>query len=168
MLARDEDQWSAIRGHEDYLINPFGGIIWFETGKPVKVSKGAIGLKVNLRNKRGAFTTKSVARLVAEAFVPRSIERYDTIIHLDGDRTNCTAYNLMWRSRSYAVRYHRQFHEPLIEAYTHHPVVDEDGQEYRNVAEVAHTYGLLYREVVTAIFAERPVYLTGQQFYWLD
>lgn len=168
MSTTEEENWSSIPGHEDYVVNSMGGVMVYDTNQPVRVSKGATGLKVNLRDSHNRFTTKALGRIVAEAFVPRSSEWHDTVIHLDGDRGNCAASNLMWRSRSYAIRYHKQFHEEIIDAYILHPVVDDHDQEFRNIAEAAHTYGLLYRDILMSIIAEREVYLTGQRFYWLE
>jgi hypothetical protein len=107
---------------------------------------------------------RSLARIVAHVYLGPPDQIFDTPIHLDGDRTNCSVDNLMWRPRWYAVRYHQQFrqryHNPIEE-----PVkVRGEAKRYANSLAAAMEFGLLEREVVLSILNATPAVPTYQRF----
>lgn len=85
---------------------------------------------------------RSVARLVAESFLPpQQHNTFDTPINLDGDRTHLGVTNLMWRPRWFAVKYHQQFRRIWSESRR---IVDIDTDvRYDNSMHAAMTNGLL-------------------------
>jgi hypothetical protein len=107
---------------------------------------------------------RSLPRLVATAFLPPPSEVFDTPINLDGDRTNCSVDNLMWRPRWYAIYYVSQFkdrYDNPIEA----PVRALDTDEvFDNSLDAACRYGLLEREVVLSVLNKTPTWPTYQMF----
>lgn len=115
---------------------------------------------------------RSVAVLVAEAFLPRprDPELNNAVIHRDGNRHNVRAKNLMWRPRGYAIRYHQQFdyyrfHRMLTPVGTQLPVIDIDTEEvFYNSTDCAIANGLLEVQLMLAITNERPIGITGQEF----
>lgn len=64
---------------------------------------------------------------------------YNAIIHLDGNRSNCEATNLMWRPRWYAIRYHRMFNEDPSNASV---MIQETGEIFGTLRELCVKYGL--------------------------
>ena len=60
---------------------------------------------------------RSVALLVAKAFLKQPSEFFDTPINLNGDRLDNQVINLMWRPRWFAIKYNRQFREPILSIF---------------------------------------------------
>lgn len=104
---------------------------------------------------------RSVARLVADAFLQDPpFEHYDTIIHLDGDRPNCHADNLMWRPRWFSFEYHVQYNGN----WGDFPVeVPEWNEWYDHCFDFCMSYGALVRHVIDSLVHAKPVPLL-----WVD
>jgi len=109
-------QWHELEEFPDYAVSEQGDIANIKTGIPRKLSINGQGIvKITLYDTRKQLVTRSVARMVAEAFVPKpDQEIFDTPIHMDGELTNCRADNLVWRPRWFAIKYHRQFRNKLF------------------------------------------------------
>jgi len=92
--------------------------------------------------KDGEQYNRTVARLVADAFLPKpSFKTFDTPINLDGDRTHLEVTNLVLRPRWFAVKYRQQF---KVQWSEDNPVVDiESGVKYTNSMHAATSCGLL-------------------------
>lgn len=111
------------------------------TGRPVGSRQNRQGfVMANLMTEDGRKVTRSVALLVADAYLnaPRN-ENYNSVIHLDGDKGNCEATNLMWRPRWYAVRYHRMFSEDVIPVSVY---IEETREEFGTLRDLCMKYGL--------------------------
>lgn len=95
---------------------------------------------VNVMDEEDRKKTKSVALLVAKEFLTRPRNSmYNTLIYLDGDKTNCAASNLMWRPRWYAVRYHKMFGETPINVSV---IIQETGETFATLRDLCVKYGL--------------------------
>lgn len=125
--------------------------------------------------KNGVQYKRSVAHLVAQAFVPVidrtavgnvyniKVPTFDTPIHLDGDKFNNGAWNLAWRPRWFALKYLRQFREGP-QGFGR-PIQDmETEQIFPNSFAAAIANGLLEREVVISIMTKNYTWPTFQQF----
>lgn len=134
-------EWRDVRGFPDYAINEYGEIMNEWSGRVLHARPNNQGfMMVNLiRNKKSS--TRSVAMLVAEAFLdsPRN-EAYNSIIHLNGDRSDCRAINLMWRPRWFSIRYHKMFEELPTRVSVWIP---ETGETFSSLRELCTTYGLI-------------------------
>jgi hypothetical protein len=106
--------------------------------------------------------------MVAEAFCEGQSEHWNTPIHLDGDRENCRADNLMWRPRWFAVQYHRQFHHEEFHNSNVHIQEVLSGKEYYSVKEACMDLGLYYNDVYRSYVHNRAIPLTRQEFVLLD
>jgi hypothetical protein len=85
--------------------------------------------------------TRSVSSLAAKAFLdPPPNEAYDSIIHLNGDRSDCRSINLMWRPRWYTVKYHKMFAEEPTRVAVRVPAL---GRNFRSLRQFCTTYGLV-------------------------
>lgn len=118
-----------------------------------------VGLvKGRLQYKRG------VALLVALAFLPEPYPMtFDTVIHLDGDKLNCRMDNLMWRPRWFAIRFHQQFRRDGMSFTV--PIEDtKTGERFKNSMQAVCRYGLLDKEILTAVAQQTYVWPTYQTF----
>lgn len=156
--------WREVQGFPNYEVNDQGEFVNSRTDHPVRPSMNQMGhAKVTLVQNRIP-TTRAVAPLVAEAFLPEPPEYFNTIIHLDGDYMNCCAENLMWRPRWFAIKYHRQFQ---FEAFHNDQAPRYDvatGTEYANMKELCMANGLYYFDVIKSCVEETFVPLTYQEF----
>lgn len=156
--------WTTIDEFPQYKVNDYGNIINVDTNKNIRQSLTKTGLvKVGLV-RSGVQYTRSVANIVAEAFVEGKNDIFDTPIHLDGDKTNNAAYNLMWRPRWFAWKYTRQL---SVESVHHErgPIIDVDtGKVYQTFLEAAMTHGLLIEDIWKCLIHKKRVFPTDQMF----
>lgn len=162
------ERWYELDEFPDYAVSEFGEIHNIKTGMPRRTSINQQGIvKISLYVGR-ELITRSVAVLVAEAFVDGQDEFFNTPIHLDGDRENCRADNLMWRPRWFAVQYHRQFQSPDF----HRMDIDIEelstGREYESVKEACMDLGLYYQDVYRSYIHEQQIALTRHEFRLLE
>ena len=166
MQAQD---YRVVPGLPGYGVFPDGRIVVLETGRELNQTRNKSGVtKVNVIDRDGRCVTRSVPLLVAKAFVPRSREEFNSPIHLDGDKSNCSAENLEWRPRWFAVRYHKQFSQPLAFSQWEVPITDEDSFDiYENLEEVCVSNGLWYSNVVQSCHDGTRCFPTDQKFKFL-
>lgn len=170
--------WEEILDFPGYAISDLGNVCHQESGKDVARLKNTRGVLYVHLNREGRQYSRSVAMLVAKHFDPPPYSRYDTIIHLDGDRMNCEARNLRWRPRSFAINYHRQFRFPYINRLDYEvSSVEIDNIYSCKVTRVFETFsnswvptikfGLLERNVVLSALnlGAEDVFPTLQRFY---
>lgn len=158
-------EWIQIPEFPRYSVCESGLVRNDETDRILRNTPFRDGrLKVGLM-RDGIQYTRMVSRFVLEAFVPnRDPLRSDTPIHLDGDLSDCTAYNLAWRPRWFAKVHTRQFR--LANPDTP-PIRNLDTDEqYSGVWELVKKYGLLRVDVLQAIGRDWPVYPIMQRFDW--
>lgn len=158
------EKWHELEEFPDYAVSNFGEISNIKTGMPRKTSINQQGIvKISMYQGR-ELITRSVAPLVAEAFCDGQSDLFNTPIHLDGDRENCRADNLMWRPRWFAVQYHRQFLSPDFHRMDVHIVDLDSGKEYYSVKDACMDQGLYYQDVFKSYVHERMIPLTRQEF----
>lgn len=158
------ERWHELDEFPDYAISSLGEVANIKTGMPRKTSINQQGIvKISLYQGR-ELITRSVAVMVAEAFCEGQTDFCNTPIHLDGDRENCRADNLMWRPRWFAVQYHRQFQSPEFHAMDVHIQDINSGKEYYSVKDACIDLGLYYNDVYRSYVHERPVPLTQDEF----
>lgn len=151
--------WHELEEFPDYAINEEGEVVNMKTGcsrKPAINQQGI--LRVGLYKGR-VLCTRSIAVLVANAFLepPRS-ESFDTPIHLDGDRQNCRASNLMWRPRWFAIRYHKQFRLEAFYQGTRQIYDETNGETYDNLKHACTSLGLYHHDVIDSYHMGNPVF----------
>lgn len=108
---------------------------------------------------------RAVANLVAITFLPTpEREDFNTIIYLDGDRTNTSVTNLAWRPRHFAIKYHRErFLDPFPNWRRRFRMV-ETNEIYDHPAECAVKYGLLEGGIYLALVNRTQVFPGGYTF----
>ncbi len=159
-----KEKWYELDAFPDYAVSDQGYVANMKTGFPRKNSINQQGIcKISLYQGSQLFT-RSVALLVANAFIPRVQDHFDTVIHLDGDRMNCAAENLMWRPRWFTIKYHKQFMFESFHTDYGHRIDIESGKHYNSLKEVCTTNGLYYYDVIKSCVEETFVPLTYQEF----
>ena len=160
--------WRSIPSVPQFKASPEGEILNTKTGAIMSPSVNAQGvLKVSVHVDR-VTTTRSVAILVAEAFLTDPYpEQFNSIIHVNADRLDCRAVNLMRRPRSFAVRYHRQFADPRMDSpglRGHHYHLLDTGERFASPREPAMKYGLLGNDILINTLNHERVWPGGYRF----
>jgi hypothetical protein len=156
--------WKQIEDFPGYSVSSYGRVRTDKSGRILVQSENQFGLLQVGMMRDGEQRHRSVPLLVAKAFIPNSLDAFDTPINLDGDRHNNRVDNLAWRPRWFAIRYNQQFKYP----YEHSiiaPLEDiKTGEVSENSLECAKQYGLLEEEIVFAILNHSFVWPTYQEF----
>ena len=91
--------WKDIKDYEGlYQVSNLGRVKRITTGRVLKPLKHANGYLMVKLSKNSIVYTKTVHRLVAEAFIPNP-EHKSEINHIDENKTNNTVSNLEWMTR---------------------------------------------------------------------
>lgn len=163
-MTQEQERWVEIFEFPGYLVSDRGNVLNTKTGAVLKITKNAHECRMVGLMKDGVQHKRSLALLVARAFIPDpQHEVFDTPIHLDGDRNNIHYQNLMWRPRWFARRYMRQFtdNHPTY-AY---PIEDVDtGWQYASSMDAAMTHGLLDIDIYEGMMNNVYVWPTHQTF----
>jgi hypothetical protein len=160
----DEDDWVPVKNFPGYSVNPLGQVRKDSTGRFLHTRLNQYGVPYVGLMREWRQCIRSLPLLVATAFLPSPSEIFDTPINIDGDRTNCSVDNLMWRPRWYAVYYVNQFKE-RYENYIDVPVKAIETEEiFPDSLSAACRYGLLEREVVLSVLNRTPTWPTYQMF----
>lgn len=139
------ENWEVCEEFPDFAVNDYGEVINTINQKRVPTRPNAQGfLMVTLKDSMGHQFTRSVAILVARAFIEVPNPWFTSVIHLNGDRGDCRATNLMWRSRPFARQYHMMFEEL---PYRVSVAIRETGEHFYSLRELCTTYGLIERLV---------------------
>ena len=160
-----DEEWRTIPAFPNYSVSNTGHVRLDRLNRVLNPSRNQHGhLKVNLVKNGNAYT-RHVNHLVAKAFNKEPTRRdFDSVVHLDGDKTNCAADNLVWRPRYFAIKYHLQFDTPYFKKKS--PAIEntKTGEKFKSVQEAVVHYGLLFNDIVAAIHTRTYVWPTYQEF----
>jgi hypothetical protein len=158
------EEWKSIRNFENYSVSNWGNIRSEKSGRLLTLSQNQFNVVYVGLVHEGVQHHRSVPLLVANAFIERKFDPYDTPINLNGDRFNNHVDNIVWRPRWFAIKYNQQFKFP----YNHpiiHPIEDvKTGEVSLDSFDCATRYGLLERDLVLSILNRTYVWPTYQQF----
>lgn len=137
----EDDEWRPIFGFDGWSISPQGNVKNETTGRVLTTRLNRQGFRMVNLLQDNKLRTRSVARIVAESYLedPRN-EAYNSLIHLDGNRGNCSVDNIVWRPRWYAVRYHQMFDR---EPYKLSVYIEETEEIFDTLREACMVYGLV-------------------------
>lgn len=154
------ETWTSIKEFDDYEISDEGRIRNVNTGRIIKQQlHPRTGLPMVPIYRHGKQYTRNVHRLVAEAFLDPAPENC-VPIHIDGDRQNCHAANLEWRSLSYAreLTKERARTDPTDPRPVRHV---ELNMIFDNALEAARAFGGFERYVLYAARVGTTTYKRG-------
>jgi hypothetical protein len=158
--------WVELEEFPDYAVNQYGEIANIKTGLLRKLSINDQGIvKISMYNRDKRLATRGVAKIVANAFVPKpDAETFDTPIHMDGDQYNCRADNLVWRPRWFAIKYHKQFRMEEFHA-ARGSFIELDSEEvYDSIKDICVRNGVFWQDVIKCVTEETFVFPTWQKF----
>ncbi len=109
-MTNEQEVWQTIPDFPSYLISNLGRVYNTKHDMIMRTSFTNFGhVKITLKiDKLSERFTRSVAQMVAEAFLEPPNWKCDQVIILDGDFSNVAASNLAWRPRWYTWKYTRQ------------------------------------------------------------
>lgn len=144
-----EEVWAPIRGFSLYSVSNWGRILHNKRERLMSVTNTLQGhQKISLLSDEGTRHSRSVALLVAEAFVEPPTHHSDHVILLDGDFDNVAAWNLAWRPRGFAWSYVHQLKIDHPAYYKSLPVRNvSQPAEYSSIIEAGKTEGRLFDDV---------------------
>jgi len=160
------ERWLPVREFPGYSISDEGKVRNDRFGKERKINRTRDGNLTVAFFAGGRLYNRSLAHLVAEAFVDRPRQTFNTPIYLDGDKGNCRAANLMWRPKWFAMRHREQFKLTLPD-YPHPVRNIYTGTIYDTVWDVVFDRGVLYNDVVLSIYNKTYVFPLFQTFEWV-
>lgn len=165
----DEEEWRVVPVFETYEVSDAGRIRNIKTERVLRPTFTPQGHhKVNL-SRNGAIFTRHVSQLVAKAFLPLSPrEDFTSLIHLDGDKTNCRPDNLAWRNRGFALRYHAQFDSSNWRTSKLAVMEMKTREEFGYIQHACVAYGLLFDDVLVSAHERTYVFPTFQEFRFLE
>lgn len=131
------EQFSPILGYPNYVVSDHGRVINTKTDRTLAITVNrASGWRYVALGKAGEMKRYPLAGLVADAFLPVPERPNTSVLHIDGDRGNCTAYNLHWKARWFVVMYMKEINDRKyhirrpFESYL-------TGRVYESIAELA-------------------------------
>lgn len=166
MTVVEAEQWKELSEFPNYEVNPLGEIYNRRTRSLMRINPTNHGhMKITLTAEDGSRYDRSVAMLVADAFVRPPNFMCDYLIVLDGDQANVRADNLAWRPRGFAWKYTRQLklNQPLF--YRNLQVLNTvSGVEYSCVVDAGMTEGLLFEDIWRSTHTGAFIFPTGSAF----
>lgn len=157
-------EWSPILEFPGYSVSDTGCVFNETYRRTLVPTANQFGVaQVGLMRDRVQYK-RGVALLVANAFLdPPPSGSFNTPINLNGDRLYNALDNLVWRPRWFAIKYHRQFHEPL--RGFREPIIEvKTGEQFPTSWEAATKYGLLDFEIMLAAMNRTYVWPTYQEY----
>lgn len=90
-----QEVWKKIEGYPLYSVSNFGQIRNDKTNKILKGGPDTYGYPIVILCNNGQKRTRTVHRIVAEAFIPNP-QNKPQVNHIDGDKKNNCISNLEW------------------------------------------------------------------------
>jgi hypothetical protein len=159
------ERWLPIDEFPGYSVSNHGRVRNDATNRILIMVVNQAGVLMVGLVKGGRQYKRGVAKMVAERWLPHNTnDAFDTPMHLDGDRTNCAADNLVWRPRAYTAKYLRQF-EQYRPPFINCPIEEvETGTVFPNSWEAAKHYGLREYEVAKSYHERTTAWPTLNHF----
>lgn len=160
------EDWRDIPEFPGYSVSTLGRVRNNTSRKlmtKLKNQRGCVYVSLmdgNIQRKRG------LSLLVANAFIIEyRTDAFDTVINLNGDRSDNRLNNLVWRPRWFAMKYFDQFNREIHTGYQGPVVDDVTGEYYESTWEAATSCGLLNLDVIRSVIQSTDVWPTQQHFY---
>jgi hypothetical protein len=162
-----EEVWKLIPDFVEYQISNLGRVYNIREDRIMSTSVNNHGhVKISLKEGHSSRRhTRSVALMVAEAFVEPSNWMCDHVIVLDGDFSNVVFFNLAWRPRWFAWKYTRQL-KVLQPVHYRNLIVQNvnTGFYYDSIVEAGMTEGLLFDDIWRSTYTSDSLFPYGHIF----
>lgn len=156
------ETWVRVEIAPEYLVSDQGRVS--KNGQILKSGHVTDGSRsVVLRDAKG-HRPHLIRKLVAAAFCEPLTAQCDTVVHLDGDKENCNASNLVWRPRWYAWQYTHQFNESVRSRWMYPIVNISTGEEFGSIIEAGMRYGMLWQAIYVSCIEHRITFPYGYEF----
>lgn len=154
-----DDIWREIEDFPGYVVDDLGRVMSLDRRRILRTRFNRQGFAMVNLGRDAEIYTRSIAKLVAEAFIENPYSAaYNSIIHLNGDRGDCRAMNLMWRPRWFSIKYHKMFEVNPIRVAVYIPKLDKI---FSSLREFCTTYGLIEEDAYHAMFNQEPCFYYG-------
>lgn len=160
------EEWRTILEFPGYQISDMGNVYNLRTRRLMRTNYTQHGhMKINLVDYFGEQFTRSVALLVANAFVEQPNDFCTYLMVLDGNLSNVEASNLAWRPRWFAWRYTRQLKIPQPVHFHNLPVHNFlNGEDYESIIEAGMTNGELFQDIWDSTYKGNEIYPYGSVY----
>jgi hypothetical protein len=163
-----QETWAKLDGFSIYEISTFGRVINVHRDMLLTPVPNQEGISKVSLVRDGRTTSRSLAVLVAQTFLPKERVIFNSPINLNGDRMDCHVDNLMWRPRWFAVHYHQQFEREEFHG-SRQPIEDLTFEEkFIGWKDPSIRYGLRYIDIIMSCTNHTPTIITSQRFRYLD
>lgn len=165
-MTQVESDWRTIQEFPNYEVDQFGQIYNSRTHSVMRTSSTNHGhTKVTLTAHDGTRHTRSVAVIVAVAFVDPPNPLCDNVVVLDGNLENVAAINLAWRPRWFAWKYARQLRLEQPIHFRNLRVANMTmNVEYPCIVDAGMFEGLLFADIWRSTYMGSAVYPHGHRF----
>ncbi len=157
-------EWRNVTDSLYYEVSDEGWVRNKRTGRILSPSSNGKGLIKVRFAEDGEQVSKTVARLVGEAFV-EGYEEGDVIFYVDGNSTNVSASNLKWKRRWFAQEWAYQLKRDY--PMRTWPIrMNSTGMVFKNSLECAKaTYGI-EKYIVLSCILGNTIY-NGSTYDWI-
>lgn len=159
-----EEEWESLKDFPGYAVSSLGRVMNISRDSLVRPARNNHGIATVGMMVAGRHTTRSIAVLVAETFLPDRHEAFNSPINLNGDRMDCRMHNLLWRPRWFTVQYHQQFYREDFYKRTVVLELVDTGEVFEGWRDPSVTYGLKYLDIIMSYANKQTVFPTGQRF----
>lgn len=162
----EHERWRTLLDFPSYEVSSFGNLYNSRRRRMMRISYTRRGhAKITLTDQLGVRHTRSVALLVADAFVKPPNHLCDHVMVLSGESADVRASNLVWRPRGFTRRYFIQIHAHQPLNYKNIPVRNvQTGQEYSCVIDLGIQEGLLFDDIWRSMHTGNLVFPTHNSF----
>jgi hypothetical protein len=161
--------WSPIPEFPGYSVSDLGRVRNDEYNGRILSYLHTPGGNVHVAMvKKGVQHNRGLAKLVAQQFLKQPNPNWDnpTPIYLNGNKDDCSAENLMWRPRWFAMKYTRQFNQQYEKVGRIRDL--ETDNIVRDIwTQLIMVHGLLFSDIIQAIEDRTYVFPTFQRFEWV-
>lgn len=166
-----QEEWVHIPEFPGYMISNYGEVMKPDghllVKSPVQYNVPTVGLRLAGDNRTHR---RAVPLLVAQAFLEDCpFDGEVAPIHLDGDRSNARADNLMWRPLWFAIKFHKEKRATKFPNWKARITSVEEGVTFNTIQEASSYYGLLEIAINACLMhPEDWAYPLGMHFVYTD
>ena len=169
----ENNEWKVVENFSKYEIRKNGKVRNRKTKKELKIQYRPNGTPhCCIKNNEGKLKDMSIENLVINAFLPNpDSQKYERIVHLDGNIRNCSLENLVWEENNEAIERYQLEHGMIKpkEYYTFYPLMEfpDSVYEINKVGQIRHkeTKKLLKGQLRDSGYLIYTLYINKKIYY---